>query len=260
VGFESRRVSSAGDRAALARHSLAERRRHLATVPLEPWPQLAPPRTAGLGVARPRRRFARESPYMTDAIGRLTALGRTESDRALLRQALLDLNANDGLATKLAAESMLPDVIAEFIGRLTRAYGSLAAIRDQVVLDIACGSNSSRSPVTGRRTVAFEPWMCRLLAALGARPVGLDIGDLERERFEHHHVDLGVPGALDFLPSASFDAIHESRLFGSPEFRSVYGPASDRVRAEITRQEARLLKPGGILIHSDAYDRAQGRR
>jgi len=51
-----------------------------------------------------------------------------------------------------------------------------------------------------------------------------------------------------------------SRLFGSPEFRSVYGAAYDRVRAEITRQEARLLKPGGILIHSDADGRAQGRR
>jgi hypothetical protein len=189
---------------------------------------------------------------MTDDIGRLGALGRGESDRNLLRQALLDLDANDALAAKMTAEPMLPGVMAEFIARLMDAYGSLAAIRGQVVLDIACGSNSSRSPVTGRRTVAFEPWMCRLLSALGARPIGLDIGDLDRERFEHHRVDLGVPGALDFLPGASFDAIHESRLFGSPEFRSVYGPASDRVRAEITRQEVRLLKSGGILIHSDA--------
>lgn len=197
---------------------------------------------------------------MTDAIDRLTALGPTESDRTLLGQALMDMDANDSLATKLAAEPMLPDVMAEFIGRLLRAYGSLAAIRGQVLLDVACGSNSSRSPVTGRRTVAFEPWMCRLLAALGAHPVGLDIGDLDRERFEHHHVDLGIPGALGFLPSASFDAIHESRLFGSPEFRSAYGPAYGRVRAEITRQEARLLKRGGILIHSDAEHRAQGRR
>jgi SAM-dependent methyltransferase len=197
---------------------------------------------------------------VTDAIGRLIGLGRTEFDRALLRQALLDLDTNDGLAAKMTAEPMLGDVMAEFIGRLVRAYGSLAAIRNQVVLDIACGSNSSRSPVTGRRTVAFEPWMCRLLAALGARPVGLDIGDLDRERFEHHYVDLGIPGALDFLASASFDAIHESRLFGSPEFRSAYGAAYDRVRKEITRQEARLLKPAGILIHSDAYGRAPGRR
>jgi hypothetical protein len=89
---------------------------------------------------------------------------------------------------------------------------SLVAIRDRLILDIACGSNSSRSPATGRRTVAFEPWMCRLFAALGGRPVGLDIGDLDREQFEHHQVDLGIPGALDFLPSASFDAFQEQAV------------------------------------------------
>jgi hypothetical protein len=188
-------------------------------------------------------------------IDRLAALGRTDSDRTLLEQALLKLDADDELGAKLAEEPALPNIMAEFIGRLIRAFGSLASIRDQVVLDIACGSNSSRSPVTGLRTAAFEPWMCRLLAALGARPVGLDIGDLERERFEHHRVDLGVPGSMDFLPAASFDAVHESRLFGSPEFRSVYGDAAGRVRTEITRQEARLLKPGGILIHTDAEAR-----
>jgi len=33
---------------------------------------------------------------------------------------------------------MLSDVMAEFTSRLTGAYGSLVAIRDQVVLDIAC--------------------------------------------------------------------------------------------------------------------------
>lgn len=135
--------------------------------------------------------------------------------------------------------------------RLIDAFGALSAVHGRAVLDIPSGSNSSRSPVTGKRTAEFEPWMCRLLLALGARPVGIDIGDLDGEAFEHHHVDLGVPGALDFLPTGSFDAIHESRLFGSPEFRTVYSRAADRIRREIHRQERRLLRPGGILIHSD---------
>ncbi|HEX7491203.1 MAG TPA: hypothetical protein VF337_05830 [Candidatus Limnocylindrales bacterium] len=189
---------------------------------------------------------------MSEAIDRLAALERTDADRVLLSQALLTLDSNDGLAAKLAAETRVGEVVEQFIGRLSRAYTALADIEGRTVLDIACGSNSSRSPITGLRTPAFEPWMCRLLAALGARPVGLDIGDLERERFEHHVVDLGVAGAMDFLPTASFDAIHESRLFGSPEFRSMYGGDADRVRAEITRQEARLLKAGGVLVHRDA--------
>jgi SAM-dependent methyltransferase len=137
------------------------------------------------------------------------------------------------------------------VTRLFDAFGSLSRIAGRTVLDIACGSSSSRSPVTGLETAEFEPWMCRLLLELGARPVGIDIGDLAGEAFENHRVDLGVPGALDFLASESFDAIHESRLFGSPEFRAAHAPSTERVRREIHRQERRLLRPGGILIHSD---------
>ena len=138
----------------------------------------------------------------------------------MLDGALLDLDMRHQLASKIAAEPALEAIMAEFVTRLLDAFGVLTAIDGETVLDLACGSNSSRSPVTGRRTVEFEPWMCRLLVALGARPVGIDIGDLDGEAFEHHRVDLGVPGVLDFLATGSFDAIHESRLFGSPEFRS----------------------------------------
>lgn len=188
----------------------------------------------------------------SDALRRLTALGRTRSDRALLGHALGKLDAQDRLESKIAAEPNLAAIMTEFVTRLLDAFGSLSAIRGQAVLDIACGSSSSRSPVTGRETSEFEPWMCRLLLELGAHPVGLDIGDLADEAFEHHRVDLGVPGALDFLATESFDAIHESRLFGSPEFRSAHGPATQRIRREIHRQERRLMRPGGTLIHSDA--------
>ena len=195
-----------------------------------------------------------------DALRRLTALGRTPSDRELLASALAELDARHDLAAKIGAEPHLASIMREFVTRLLDAFGSLSAVAGQTVLDIACGSNTSRSPVTGLRTAEFEPWMCRLLAALGAHPVGLDIGDLAGESFEHHHVDLGVPGALDFLPTASCDAIHESRLFGSPEFRAAHGPATERVRREIHRQERRLLRPGGILIHSDGRQTVRAAR
>jgi hypothetical protein len=195
----------------------------------------------------------------TNQLERLGALARTPADRALLMSALRELDASHGFAAKLSADPDLGLIMAEFVTRLTAAFGSLAAVRGRRVLDIASGSNSSRSPATGRRTVQFEPWMCRLLAALGAVPVAVDIGDLDAEAFEHYRVDLGMPGALDFLPSRSFDAIHESRLFGSPEFRSTYAAATEGVRSEIHRQERRLLRPGGILIHSDGRTPARGR-
>lgn len=188
---------------------------------------------------------------MIDPFERLVALGRTPTDRTMLRRALEELDARHLLASKIAAQPNLGTIMTEFVTRLVDAFGSLSAVRGLTVLDIACGSSSSRSPLTGRQTPEFEPWMCRLLLALGARPVGVDIGDNDGEAFEHHRVDLGSPGALDFLASGSFDAIHESRLFGSPEFRSAHGAETERVRREIHRQERRLLRVGGILIHSD---------
>ena len=186
---------------------------------------------------------------------RLIALGRTPTERELLGHALGELDTRHGLASKIAAEPGLEAIMEEFVLRLLAAYDPLSGIHGQRVLDIACGSNSSRSPLTGRRTVEFEPWMCRLLRQLGASPVGIDIGDLAGEAFEHHRVDLGVPGALDFLPTGSFDAIQESRLFGSPEFRAAHRRQTERVRREIHRQERRLLRAGGVIIHSDGGSR-----
>jgi hypothetical protein len=91
---------------------------------------------------------------------------------------------------------------------------------------------------------------------MGATPVGVDFGDLEKELFEHYRVDLGKPGALGFIPDASFDAIQDSRLFGSPEFTAQFPDQADRLKVvrEIVQQEQRLLKPDGIIIHSDAME------
>ena len=126
----------------------------------------------------------------SDALRRLAALGRTRSDRELLGHALGKLDAQDRLASKIAAEPNLAAIMTEFVTRLLDAFGSLSAVRGQAVLDIACGSSSSRSPVTGRQTAEFEPWMCRLLLELGARPVGVDIGDLDENLSQGGRFDL----------------------------------------------------------------------
>jgi hypothetical protein len=174
-------------------------------------------------------------------------------ESAVRDQAIGQLNDRYDLSGKIAREPELASILDEFIVRLERAFGSLEDVRGKRILDIASGSNSSRSPATGKRTALFEPWFARLVLELGGAPVALDVGDLDGERFEHHRVDLGRPGALDFLPAASFDGVQDSRLFGSPEFRSAYPRKRDheRVKAELTRQERRVLKPSGVLIHSD---------
>lgn len=184
---------------------------------------------------------------------RLASSGSTPAERASLSRAIERLDHRYDLGRKVAREPEIVTILEEFISRLQRAFGYLEGLRGKRILDLASGSNSSRSPITRQRTAQFEPWFARLLLELGAEPVALDAGDLEGERFEHHRVDLGRSGALDFLPDASFDGVQDSRLFGSPEFLKAYPRKRDheRVKAEIARQQRRVLKPNGVLIHTD---------
>ena len=203
-------------------------------------------------------------------ITKLCRLWKDERDPVLIRNTIAALNARYNLTEKMAKEPGIEDIIVQMFGRLANSFHRLSNIQNKKILDIACGSNTSKAPSTvfintpfGKKIVKsssqdytsqFEPWFCRSLLELGANPVGIDLGDLEPELFVHYHVDLGKMGALDFLPDHSFDAIQDSRLFGSPEFTAQFPNQTDRMRIaqEIKRQEQRLLKANGIVIHSDA--------
>jgi hypothetical protein len=211
------------------------------------------------------------NPKIDKLINLLSRLAPASADKDLIASTLKALDDQYALSQKMAREPGLEEIIKQLVGRLYQAYGSLAALKDQRILDIACGSNTSKAPSfvfvdtpfgeqripiahTEGFTAQFEPWFCRILNALEAVPVGIDLGNLEGESFEHYHVDLGQPGGLNFLPEHSFDAVQDSRLFGSPEFTAQFPKQQDRLRvaAEIWGQEQRLLKPGGKVIHSDA--------
>ena len=203
-------------------------------------------------------------------IATLSRLSKDERDHALISKTIQALDARYHLDKKVAGEPGVEEIIKQMFGRLANSFGRLSSIQDKRFLDIACGSNTSKAPASfhidtpfgemkiGRSrkgfTAQFEPWFCRILLELGANPVGVDFGDLEDEAFTHYRVDLGQTGALDFLPSHSFDAIQDSRLFGSPEFTAQFPTRADRLKVaqEIRRQEQRLLKNDGIMIHSDA--------
>ena len=203
-------------------------------------------------------------------IDKMSRLWKDEPGRILIAKTILAMDTRYNLFTKMARESGVEDVIEQLLERLENAYPVLSDVQNKRILDIACGSNTSKAPASyyfgatySRRsfertssgyTAMFEPWLCRILFELGATPVGVDFGDLEHELFIHHRLDLGRPGALDFLADHSFDAIQDSRLFGSPEFTTKFPQQADRLKVaqELVRQEQRLLKPDGIIIHSDA--------
>jgi hypothetical protein len=208
-------------------------------------------------------------------IAKLGRIWRDQRDRVVMADVITALDAKYDLAAKIARESGVIEIIEQMLGRIASALGRLSNVRGKRILDVACGSNTSRAPSSiyintpfgekriGRKTkgytAQFEPWFCRILLELGANPVGVDFGDLEGEAFEHYRVDLGQRGALDFLPSHSFDAVQDSRLFGSPEFTTQFPNRADRLRVarEIRREEQRLLKENGIVIHSDAKELLQ---
>jgi hypothetical protein len=201
----------------------------------------------------------------------LSRLAKTRDDQVLIAATLKALDDKYELSLKISQQAGLKEIIQQLMGRIYQVYGSFASLKEKRILDIASGSNTSKAPSSvfintqfseQQITISssegysalFEPWFCRILLELGADPVGIDLGDLDRESFEHYYVDLGQPGALNFLPDHSFDAVQDSRLFGSPEFIARYPERANRLKiaAEIRTQELRLLKATGIIIHSDA--------
>ncbi len=203
-------------------------------------------------------------------VARLTGLAESGDDVADIAQAVASLETEFGLSRKVSNEPETLAIIEQLLGRVLAAFGPVSQLKGKRILDIGCGSRTSRAPSRGFRggrerpsregyTALFEPWFCRILTALGAGPVGVDIGDLGGEPFEHYQADLGHPGALDFLPERSFDAVHDSRLFGSPEFTARFHRRAEalRIAREIVHQERRVLKEEGIIIHSDAHELIQ---
>jgi hypothetical protein len=203
-------------------------------------------------------------------ITKLSRLWMDQQDRVLIAKIIQELDTHYDLNRKIEKEPGVEEIIEQMLGRLANSYPSLLNTRNKRILDIACGSNTSKLPASlyvntpfgemsfGHAsrgyTALFEPWFCRIMLELEATPVGVDFGNLEQELFIHYRVDLGKPGALDFLPDHSFDGIQDSRLFGSPEFTTEFPHPADRLKVaqELKRQEQRLLKLDGIIIHSDA--------
>jgi hypothetical protein len=205
-------------------------------------------------------------------IASLGRLANDQHDQLLIAKTIQSFNTRYDLGRKIENEPGVEEILTQMFGRLAVSYGNLSDIQNKSILDIACGSNTSKMPALlhiktpfGKTsfsakkgyTALFEPWFCRILFEVGATPVGVDFGDLDQESFVHHHVDLGKIGALDFLPDRSFDGIQDSRLFGSPEFTAQFPDQAERLKVaqEIVRQEQRLLKIDGIIIHSDAAAR-----
>ena len=127
-------------------------------------------------------------------ITKLARLWKDEQDHILLASAVRGLDVRYDLSGKIANEPGVEEIIQQMFGRLANSFGKLSAVRGKNILDIACGSSTSKAPASlhvdtpfgkmriGRTTkgytAQFEPWFCRILFELGAEAVGIDLGDL----------------------------------------------------------------------------------
>jgi len=128
------------------------------------------------------------------------------------------------------------------------------------VLDLGCGSNGENAEAE-LYPGEYYPWFARALHALDIKVVGIDVGSLQGERFEHYEKDLLTPGSLDFLGTGYFDVVYSSRLFSSPELEKrcsgIVRPgdadknARERLRFVLLPQIERVLKKRGYFITSN---------
>jgi hypothetical protein len=120
-------------------------------------------------------------------IAELSHLWNDQQDQLVIAEIIQALNSRYGLLRKMAKEPGVEDIVKQMAGRLANSYPGLSDLQNKRILDIACGSNTSKLPASlyvntpfgemalGRAskgyTALFEPWFCRILLAMGATPV-----------------------------------------------------------------------------------------
>lgn len=155
--------------------------------------------------------------------------------------------------------SDMPDQVMFQLWRVSEKFGGLDNVKGKRILDLGCGANFGTWETDGygdpdvKKKRTFEPWLCRALVELGANPVGIDMGNLEGEEFEHYRIDLSKPGALDFLPDKSFDGANMRLFLTSPHLEQMTNKKKlYATEKEMEKQIKRLLKDDGILIETDS--------
>ncbi len=120
-------------------------------------------------------------------IASVSRLWANPGDQPRIAAALKALDDKYDLSLKMTREPGVQDILQQMAGRMAEAFSQLADILGKRVLDIACGSNTSRAPASlyintpfgenrienpnlDKYTAQFEPWFCRMLLEVGATP------------------------------------------------------------------------------------------
>lgn len=129
-------------------------------------------------------------------------------------------------------------------------------IRGKVIVDLGCGSTGGtyESDEWGDDQYRqWEPWLCRILHELGAKPIGIDVGELVNEDFEHYSLNLLTPNSLQIIQDESVDMVYTSSFYDSLELQRLLRIRSDdksreKMRDILFPQIKRILKKNGVFL------------
>jgi len=145
-------------------------------------------------------------------------------------------------------------IIDSYIGTIEELTGK--RITELALLDLGCSARAYSDPKkekidreeSNQGTITFEPWFCRAIYQLGGKIIGIDGGDLSKEKFKHYTLDLIKPESLSMFETRSIDVACAFRFFTSP---SLIGHDTTRMRKIITEQLERIVKPEGFFLIND---------
>ncbi len=158
---------------------------------------------------------------------------------------LPDLTSKYDFGGKDSVKNAEKAAVASIMAHLPTILDLLGDVRGKKILDLGCGSMPQRDgDFLGRQ---FEPWLCRGLHILGAHSIGIDIGKLEKELFEHYSLDLTKEGCLDFIKDHTIDLVTATFFFDSPSLHDSYGEAAHDLKQQLYPHIKRVLKPHSIF-------------
>jgi hypothetical protein len=79
-------------------------------------------------------------------IATLSSLAKDREERDLIATTIAALEAKYDLSKKMAKEPGVEEIIKQLLGRIASAFGSLSNVKGNRILDIACGSTTSKAP------------------------------------------------------------------------------------------------------------------
>jgi hypothetical protein len=118
-------------------------------------------------------------------------------------------------------------------------YGT---IENKTILDLGCGCINSQDEYFNSK--AFEPWLARILYENNSNIIGIDNGDLSKEKFENYSLDI-TKTKLDFIKSNSIDIVCANAFFDSPSLKM----PSKKLFNELIPKLEKIVKLDGVFIY-----------